>query len=79
MDTLDKNRERRHQQYNKMRSWLDYAMGSIILAVGLLIFLGNYIGIVVGFPDPIMTKIFGGLCLLYGGWRIYRGAKQPKA
>ena len=73
MSNLDQNREQRHQQYNKMRSWFDYAMGAIILIGGLLIFFHKYFFKDFEFQEPLIANVFGGLCLLYGFWRIYRG------
>ncbi|MEZ5035776.1 MAG: hypothetical protein R2796_12350 [Chitinophagaceae bacterium] len=28
------------------------------------------------FPPDNVDKLFGAICLLYGGWRIYRGFKK---
>jgi hypothetical protein len=34
------------------------------------------LGMNIEFPTAPFNYIFGGLCLLYGGFRIYRGFKK---
>ncbi|MBL7730153.1 MAG: hypothetical protein JNM88_03170 [Chitinophagaceae bacterium] len=72
--------KKKKKQIASMRSIKDYAMGLIILLLGLFFFfrskLGdNPINEKLGEPD-MLEKIFGGLCLLYGSWRIYRGYQK---
>jgi len=61
-----------------MRSLLDYGMGIIILVLGLFFFFRSkfHLSINETFPPNYIDKIFGAVCLLYGGWRIYRGYKK---
>jgi hypothetical protein len=73
MDTIEQNRQQRQQQYNKMRSWMDYAMGVLILAGGAFIFFHKKLGVDFEFKEPLIANIFGGVCLVYGLWRLYRG------
>jgi hypothetical protein len=73
MSTLEQNREHRHREYDKMRSWFDYAMGAIILAGGVFIFTYKKFGFEFEFKEPVIANIFGGLCIVYGLWRFYRG------
>lgn len=73
MDTLQHNRQQRQEQYNKMSSWLDYAMGIIILGGGLFIFFHKQLGVDFEFKEPVIANVFGGLCVIYGLWRFYRG------
>lgn len=63
-----------------MKSLMDYGMGALILLVGLFFLfrarLGDFpLNDRLGEPDTL-EKIFGGICLLYGGWRIYRGYQK---
>ncbi len=64
-----------------MRSLTDYGMGVLILLLGLIFIFRIYLGpehpvnIKMGKPDSL-EKIFGGLSILYGIWRIYRGYKK---
>lgn len=62
-----------------MRSIKDIAMAIIILTIGLLMFFGDRFQftrtLMLG-KDPVIRYLFGGLCALYGGFRLYRGIKQ---
>lgn len=59
-----------------MRSTLDFAMGALYLGVGLLMFFPESIGIDMEGFDETIRKIFGGLCMIYGVWRLYRGVRK---
>jgi len=67
----------RDKGYIRMRSMMDYGMGVLWLAMGVfLIFLEKFnTGLEARFGDTSM-KIFGGICVLYGAFRIYRGYKK---
>lgn len=70
--------KKRKKQLSMMRSLLDYGMGIIILILGLFFFFRGKFNISFNetFPPNNIDKIFGAVCLLYGGWRIYRGYKK---
>lgn len=70
--------KRKRKQVSLMRSVLDYGMGILILALGLFFFFRNKFDIPFNekFPPNEIDKIFGAVCILYGGWRIYRGYKK---
>ena len=56
---------------------MDYGMGILFLILGLILLFGKWIGIKIGYDiDPVLEKIFGGVSVLYGIWRIYRGYKK---
>lgn len=79
MDLGRQVRERNRKRYNNMRSLKDIIMAVIILAVGVLMFFGDkfqFTRILMANKDPMIKYIFGGLCALYGGFRLYRGIKQ---
>ncbi|MDB5231455.1 MAG: hypothetical protein JWN76_2260 [Chitinophagaceae bacterium] len=60
-----------------MRTVYDMGMGIIILGVGLVLFFGKKMGIQkIEEMDPLMRNLFGGLCVIYGGFRLYRGIKK---
>lgn len=64
-----------------MRTIYNLTMGILILAVGVVMFLVNRIYIKgiseqISQLDPLVRYLFGGLCLLYGGFRLYRGIKR---
>jgi hypothetical protein len=72
--------KKKRKQISGMRSLLDYGMGLIILLLGLFFLLRMNFGNLainerLGKPD-VLEKVFGGFCLLYGAWRIYRGYKK---
>ena len=62
--------------YRRMRSILDYGMG--VLWIGMGVFLlspGKYSNRFEQYDNPMM-KFFAVVCILYGGFRIYRGYKN---
>jgi len=68
---------KKKKQVTQMKSIKDYGMGALILLLGLFFIFHDVLKIPFGAGDSsTMEKIFGGLCLLYGGWRIYRGYKK---
>lgn len=58
-----------------MRSTMDYGMGIVIVGVGIFFLVSDHFGISFG-VEPFFKYFFSGMCLLYGGWRIYRGYKK---
>ena len=73
----NKFREKQQKNYTVMRMTYDIAMGLLILGIGAVMFFGDKWGIeVVQGLDPLMKNLFSGLCLLYGGFRMYRGIKH---
>lgn len=69
-------KEKRTKRYMTMRSIMDYGMGLVYVCVGLLFMFPELIGFEMEGFDKIFRYIFGGLCMFYGGWRIYRGIKK---
>ncbi len=72
--------KKKRKQISTMRSMMDYVMGFIILLIGLFFLFRSRLGNLpineqLGQPDSL-EKVFGALCLLYGGWRIYRGYQK---
>jgi hypothetical protein len=67
----------RDRGYIRMRSIMDYGMGILWSAMGIfLLFIRQFnTGLELRFDDPAM-KAFGGICVLYGLFRIYRGYKK---
>jgi hypothetical protein len=59
-----------------MRSMLDYAMGILYLGVGMFMIFPEKLGFEMEGFDKIFRFIFGAICVLYGGWRIYRGIRK---
>jgi hypothetical protein len=70
-------REKSERTYRIFRSIYDYTMATLILGCGVLMLGAKWFHL-----DMIINAgadfryIFGGLCLLYGGFRLYRGINQ---
>ena len=67
--------DRRKQGYILRRAILDYGMGIVIFGFGILFFFAPKWGITLSIDD-LYRSMFSGLCLLYGGFRIYRGSRK---
>lgn len=76
---LEEYEKKKRKQVAQMKSLMDYGMGIIIFGAGIFFFFRNKWGDIPlneQFPPNEIDKIFGGVCLLYGAWRIYRGYKK---
>lgn len=62
----------RAKRYRMRRAIMDYGMGIIILCLGIFFLLAPYLGVSFNIGD-LFRYLFGGLCILYGLFRIYRG------
>jgi len=71
----DKDLDSRAKGYRLRRSIMDYGMGLIIFCLGILFLLAPRFGIVLSIDD-LFRYLFGGLCIIYGLFRIYRGYKK---
>lgn len=54
---------------------LDAGRGLVIFGAGIFFLISDRLGISLS-VDGVYRYCFAGLCLLYGGWRIYRGYKK---
>lgn len=70
------NKDGRTKRYILMRSIMDYGMGLIYIGVAAFLLLADKIGIELSFPPKPFSYIFAALCVLYGGFRIYRGIQK---
>lgn len=68
--------EKRKKAYMSRRSLMDLGMGIIYAVMGGFFLLSEVFGIYMEFPPKPFSYIFGGLCLLYGAFRIYRGLRK---
>ena len=70
--------ERQRQQGARMRSVMDYVMGTVFCLIGLYFMFYQTLGIkmILNREPSNMDYIIGGLFILYGSWRIYRGYKK---
>lgn len=70
--------DKQRQQGARVRSVMDYAMGIIFFLIGLYFILYRHLGMkMIQNREPSnFDYIIGGLFVVYGGWRIYRGYKK---
>jgi hypothetical protein len=75
---IEEYEKKRKKQVSSMRSVLDYAMGFVIIGIGLFFFFRDKLKLAFNekHPPDYMDKILGVLFFLYGVWRIYRGYKK---
>lgn len=72
----NEGRDRRKQQYSLRRAIMDYGIGIIIMVFGVFLLIGpRFLGYTFSIDD-LNRYLFSGLCLLYGGFRVYRGSKK---
>jgi hypothetical protein len=67
--------DRKTKNYLLRRSLLDYGMGGMIVGFGLFFAFADRFNIQFTI-EPAFRYAFVGLCLLYGGFRMYRGYKK---
>ena len=72
----DELREKRNKRHAMRRSIYDYGMGLIIFSVGFILFFPELTGFTWISLDTLLRNILGGMFVLYGGWRIYRGYRK---
>ncbi len=70
------NSEQRNRRYANMRSIKDYGMGLIYYAIGFVMFFPEKVGLDMVDFDKLFRYMFGGIAVMYGSWRIYRGYKK---
>jgi hypothetical protein len=73
--TEDRETDNRSKRYALRRSIMDYGMGVIIFCLGIFFLIAPKLGVVFGIDD-VFRYLFGGLCILYGLFRAYRGYKK---
>lgn len=67
--------EKKQRAYINRRAIMDLGMGLIYTGMAVVMFFAEKVGLSAVFTPPF-NYIFGGLCLLYGGFRVYRGIKR---
>ena len=70
-------REKHRKSYIQMRMIYDITMVILLLAMAFLMFFAPLLKIdFITDLDKLFRYIFGALCLLYGGFRLYLAIKQ---
>jgi hypothetical protein len=69
--------EKKQKSYTVMRMTYDLTMSLLFLGMAAVMLLAEKLKIEqLAFIDPTFRYLFGGICLLYGGFRLYRGIKR---
>jgi hypothetical protein len=76
LEEFEENIDPKTKRYILMKSIMDLGMGLIYIGVGFMILFAKKIGLNNDFVESTPGKIFAGLLMLYGLWRIYRGIKK---
>jgi hypothetical protein len=70
-------RDRQQKSYTLMRMSYDLVMGILILGMAVVMLFPEKLKIEqIMAVDNTFRYLFGGICLLYGGFRLYRGIKR---
>jgi hypothetical protein len=73
----DRFREKQQKSYTLMRMTYDLSMGVLILGMAVILFFAEKLNIQqIIEADLAFRYMFGGICLLYGVFRLYRGIKR---
>ncbi len=76
---LDRQRQADRRSFLLFRTVRDFTMSTLILGMAFLLLAGQHFELtrrLVLSVDPLMRYMFGGLCLIYGGFRLYRAIKK---
>jgi len=75
IDMVEEYEKKKRQRMAQMRSLMDYGIGILIIGAGAFFFFRKYFKLKFNesFPPDDIDIFFGAMCLLYGGWRIFRG------
>ena len=70
-------RERQQKSYTIMRMTYDLVMALLILGMAVVMIFAEKLKIEqIMAVDNTFRYLFGGICVLYGGFRLYRGIKR---
>lgn len=74
---IEEYQENQRKKVARMRSMMDYVMGFVILLIGFYFLFYEALHINIFNRQPsYLDKLIGGLFILYGIWRMYRGYKK---
>lgn len=70
--------DKQRKQNARVRSVMDYVMGIVFFLIGLYFLFYRQLGIkmIMDREPSNIDYVIGGLFVLYGSWRIYRGYKK---
>jgi uncharacterized membrane protein len=68
---------KKRNSYMIMRMTYDLTMAVLLLGVAIIMLFAERLKIEqIASTDAGFRYLFGGICLLYGGFRLYRGVKR---
>ena len=74
---LEDYQNEQRKKMARVPSMVDYVMGGLILLIGFYFLLNDALDIkAFGRASSPIDKFIGGVFILYGAWRIYRGYKK---
>jgi len=76
LEEFEDNVDPKTKRYILRRSIMDLGMGLIYIGVGFMILFAKKIGLNNEFVESTPGKIFAGMVMLYGLWRVCRGIKK---
>ncbi|MEP6583829.1 MAG: hypothetical protein ABJA90_06170 [Ginsengibacter sp.] len=76
LEEFENTTDTKSKRYMQMKSILDFGMGGLYIAVGIIIFFSKQFHLYTNFTESTPAKIFAVLVIIYGAWRIYRGFKK---
>lgn len=71
-------RAKQKKSYNLMRMSYDLTIAVLLLGMAVIMLFADKLNIeqLLDKDNEFFRYFFGGLCLLYGGFRLYRGIKR---
>jgi len=73
----DSFRDKQQKSYTLMRMTYDLAMAVLILGMAVVLLFSERLKIdQISSIDATFRYLFGGISILYGGFRLYRGIKR---
>ena len=76
LEEFEEKTDQRTSRYKGMKSVMDIGMGLIYIAIAVFILFGRKFNFRNEFMESLPGKIFAGVIIIYGSWRVYRGFKK---
>lgn len=74
---IEQYQEEQRRKTARIRSIVDYVMGSLLFLLGLFFLIYGFLGWkMMGREHNDLDYVIGGLFVVYGVWRVYRGIKK---
>ncbi|MES2882858.1 MAG: hypothetical protein V4676_11960 [Bacteroidota bacterium] len=75
---IEEYQQEQRKKTTRLRSVMDFTMGILLIIMGSCFLLYNQLKLTTIFnrPHSALDYVIGGLFIVYGAWRIYRGYKK---